>query len=276
MSKTALTSAAGLAALAALMSAQAQAEVPLALDRIDFSIGGYGANSNATARINNVDTGSLGTNVDFERDFGLPDDRAIGRVRFSFLVGDTQGFEVDAYRFRRSGEQALDRSIVYNGNTYAVNANVRGALDMDFASVAWRWWIPAGPNDVWGVGVGGGYYRIRGVVQGDATVNDHTEFAKVEDSADAWVPLLELGWRHAFSDSVRVYADVSGVEKGWGNLTGHIYSADVGAEWYPWTNLGFALEYGAQRILVNSDRKRFDGRLKLDLDGPSAFVKLRF
>src|SRR3569623_1261777 len=198
MSKTVF---AGLAALGALVSAQARAEVPLALDRIDLSLGAYAANSNATARVNNVDTGSLGTNVDFERDFGLPDDRAIGRERFSFLDGDTQGFEVDAYRFHRS--------VNYDDNTYAVNANVRGDLDMDIASVAWRWWVPAGPNDVWGVCLGGGYYRIRGVVQGDATVNGHTEFAKVEDSAGTWVPLLELGWRHAFSDSVRLYADVS-------------------------------------------------------------------
>lgn len=254
----------------------ASADPPLPIDRANLSLGVYHADINADARVDG-ENGAIGSDVNFERDFGLANDRAIGRVRFSFLIGDSQGFEVDAYRLRREGSAVLDRAVSYDGRSYDVDAAVYGRLNLDFASVAYRCWIPAGERDVWGIGLGGGYYRIRGVVEGEATLDGgETEFARVEDSASAWAPLLELGWRHAFSNNMRVYADISGVEKHWGNLTGHIHNANLGLEWYFLQNVGLGLEYGVQRILVNTDRDDFNGRLKLRLDGPSAFLRTRF
>lgn len=265
-----------LLAVAGMHAMPARADPPLPLDRVSLSLGAYRADISADARIDGED-GTIGSDVNFERDFGLAKDRTIGRARFSFLIGDSQGFEVDAYRLRRDGSAVLDRAITYDGHVYDVNAAVFGRLNMDFSSVAYRWWIPTGERDVWGVGVGGAYYRIRGVVEGEAMIdNGETEFARIEDSASAWAPLLELGWRHAFSDNVRIYADISGVGKHWGSLTGHIYNANLGFEWYFLQNLGLGLEYGAQRILVDTDRDDFNGRLKLRLDGPSAFLRTRF
>jgi len=257
----------------ALCSAAAQAEPPQALDRFDLAIGGYFADSSTSARL---DGAVRGTDFDFEHDLGLDPHHAIGRLRLSALVGDSQGFELDAYRLRRHGMRTLDRTVVVDDTTYDVNANVRGDLDLDFSSIAYRWWVPAGDRDVWGVGLGGGYYRARGVVQGEATVNDQHAYAKVEDSSHAWAPLVEFGWRHAYSDSVRLYADLSGVAKGWGPVTGHIVNGAVGAEWFLTEHVGLGLEYGAQRILLKSERSGVRGRLKLDLEGPSVFVRARY
>lgn len=257
----------------ALFATAASAQPPDALDRFDFAVGGYFADSSTSARL---DGDVRGTDVDFEHDLGLDPRHAIGRLRFSALIGDSQGFEVDAYRLRRHGMRTLDRTVVVEDTTYDVDASVRGDLDLDFASVAYRWWLPAGDSDVWGVGVGGGYYRARGVVQGEATVNDQHAFAKVSDSSDAWAPLVELGWRHAYSDTFRLYADLSGVAKGWGPVTGHILNAALGAEWFPLEHLGIGVEYGAQRILLKSERDGVRGRLKLDLEGPSVFARLRY
>lgn len=265
-----------LTALFTLYAVPALADPPMALDRFNFSLGAYRADIRAGAHIDGED-GTLGSNVDFERDFGLANNRTIARARFSFLVGDSQGFEVDAYRLRRDGSAVLDRRVTYDGRVYDVDAAVFGRLNLDFASVAYRWWIPAGERGVWGIGVGGGYYRVRGVVEGNATLDGgETEYARVEDSASAWAPLLEFGWRHAFSENVRIYADISGVEKRWGSLTGHIYNATLGAEWYFLQNVGLAVEYGSQRVLVAADRADFNGRLQLRLDGPSAFLRARF
>jgi hypothetical protein len=265
--------AASVAAALALYSAAASAQPPAALDRFDLAIGGYFADSSTSARL---DGAVQGTDFDFEHDLGLDPSHAIGRLRLSFLVFDSQGFEIDAYRLRRHGSRSLDRTVVVDDTTYDVNASVRGDLNLDFASVAYRWWVPAGDNDVWGVGVGGGYYRARGVVQGEATVNDQHAYAKVEDSSDAWAPLLELGWRHAFSDSLRIYADLSGVAKGWGPVTGHIINGALGAEWFPTGHVGVGIEYGAQRLLLKSERAGLRGRLKLDLEGPSVFARVRY
>lgn len=263
----------GVTAVLVLSSAVASAEPPQALDRFDLAIGAYFADSSTSARL---DGAVRGTDFDFEHDLGLDPHHAIGRFRLSALVGDSQGFELDAYRLRRHGMRTLSRTVVVDDTTYDVDASVRGDLDLDFSSIAYRWWVPAGEQDVWGIGLGGGYYRARGVVQGEATVNDQHEYAKVEDSSDAWAPLVELGWRHAFSDSLRLYADLSGVAKGWGPVTGHIINGALGAEWYPMEHIGIGIEYGAQRILLKSERAGVRARLKLDLEGPSVFARVRY
>lgn len=263
-------------ALAAIAAAPAaQAEKPMALDRIYFYAGAYQADSDADARIDGAN-GVIGTDVNFEDDFGLTKNRGVARARFGFLIGDSQGIEVDGYRFHRDAHKVLDRTITYDGSTFDINADVRGELDLDFASVAWRWWIPAGDRDVWGIGLGGAYYRAAGKVSGEASLNNDTQFVSLSDSASAWAPLVELGWRHAFSENARLYADVSGVRKNNGSLKGHIYTMSLGFEYYVWEHVGFGVEYGAQRIKVEADKRSFDGELNVRLQGPSVFLRARY
>lgn len=263
-------------ALAAIAAAPAaQAEKPMALDRFYFYAGAYQADSDADARIDGAN-GVIGTDVNFEDDFGLTKNRGVARARFGFLIGDSQGIEVDGYRFHRDAHKVLDRTITYDGSTFDIDADVRGELDLDFASVAWRWWIPAGDRDVWGIGLGGAYYRAAGKVSGEASLNGNTQFVSLSDSASAWAPLVELGWRHAFSENARLYADVSGVRKNNGSLKGHIYTMSLGFEYYVWEHVGFGVEYGAQRIKVEADKRSFDGELNVRLQGPSVFLRARY
>ncbi|HSX62502.1 MAG TPA: outer membrane beta-barrel protein [Tahibacter sp.] len=263
------------ALLLAALAPAAQAEKPMALDRFYLSLGAYQTDSDADARIDG-ENGLIGTDVNFEDDFGLTENRTVGRARFGFLVGDSQGIEVDGYRFHRSATERLSRTINYDGSTFNVDAEVHGQLDLDFASVAWRWWLPAGDRDVWGIGLGGGFYRIAGEVSGQGSLNGNVQQLDLRDSASAWAPLVELGWRHAFSENARLYADIAGVRKNNGSLQGHIYNLSLGFEYFPWQNIGFGVEYGAQRIKIEADKRDFDGELNVRLNGPSVFLKARY
>ena len=98
----------------------------------------------------------------------------------------------------------------------------------------------------------------------------------LRDSESAWAPLVELGWRHAFSDSARLYADIAGVYKNGGSISGHIYNATLGFEFFPFRHVGFGVEYGAQRIRIDADKRDFDGKLNINLSGPSVFLKARY
>ncbi|MHB1273730.1 MAG: hypothetical protein ACYCZD_13365 [Rhodanobacter sp.] len=88
--------------------------------------------------------------------------------------------------------------------------------------------------------------------------------------------MLQLGWRHAFSDRWRMYFDASGVKKNGGRLSGHIYNAALGTEWYPRPNLGLGAEYGYTRIVLHQHRHSYDANLDMKLHGPSVFLRLRF
>jgi hypothetical protein len=245
-----------------------------ALDRVEVSLGGYYAN---------VDTriGASSTAMDQAMTFGLEDDlgfpahETVPRVRLDVLGGNHQGVSLDFYSLNRSHERSLSQAISYRGTTYEASASVRGKLDFDFGSAAWRWWFGEG-SDVFGVGLGAAYYQVNASISGQATVNDITESAASSTRDNAWAPMLQLGWRHAFNDQWRVYLDASGVKKNGGRLNGHIYNAALGVTWYPWENLGFGAEYGYSRIMLNQHKSRYNARLDMKLDGPSLFVKLRF
>ncbi len=73
-----------------------------------------------------------------------------------------------------------------------------------------------------------------------------------------------------------MYAEASGVKKNWGNITGHIYNAAGGMEWYPLENIGVGADYGITRIKLNRASENTDANLDIRLKGPSAYLKLRF
>jgi hypothetical protein len=257
-----------------LASSASFADSSPALDRFDLSLGGYYADTSTTLGAGDK-SGMLTGNVNLEHDLGFEEHKTVPRVKLDFLIGDHQGFSFDYFSIDRSRTKTLSDDISYGGNDYDASASVRGKLDFDFGSAAYRWWFGSG-NDVFGLGIGAAYYRVGAGISGIATLNGESAQASTSYSETAGAPLLQLGWRHAFSDSLRVYFDASGVKKNGGNLNGHIYNAALGVEWYPWKNLGFGAEYAYTRIDLNDERDYYNANLDLKLHGPSAFVKFRF
>jgi hypothetical protein len=257
-----------------LASTASFADVSPALDRFDLSLGGYYANTSTTLGAGD-NSAQLKGSVNLERDLGLEDRKTVPIVKLDFLIGDHQGFSFDYFSINRSRTKTLRDDISFGGNDYAASVSARGRLDFDFGSAAYRWWFGSG-NDVFGLGIGAAYYRVGAGISGLATLNGQSAQASTSYSETAGAPLLQLGWRHAFNDSWRMYFDASGVKKNGGNLNGNIYNAALGVEWYPWKNVGFGADYAYTRIKLNDERDSFNANLDLKLHGPSAFVKFRF
>ncbi len=258
-----------------LASSAALADQSPALDRVSIWLGGFYANSDTNIGASDK-SGQLKGNVNLEHDLGFQDHKTVPRARLDFLIGDSQGFSFDYTSINRTRSKTLDAGISYGGNDYAASATVRGKLDFDMGSAAYRWWF-GHESDVFGVGLGAAYYRVRAGVSGDASLNGASlGEASTSSNDSAWAPMLQLGWRHAFSDSWRIYADASGVKKNGGNLSGHIYNAALGLEWFPWHNVGVGAEYDYTKISLNQRRHSFNDDLDMKLDGPSLFLRLRF
>ncbi|MFY2763064.1 hypothetical protein [Arenimonas sp. MALMAid1274] len=251
------------------------ADEPRALDRVSVWLGGFQADSNTTvsARAGDGDYTAAGT-VNLERDLGLDQREPVTHARLDFLVGESQGLSLEYFGYRRSNETRLSRQIEFDGQVYQADARLRGDFDYDFASAAYRWWFGEGAT-VYGLGLGLAGYWVQTLLDGEASLDEDSVRATVRSSDQAVAPLLALGWRHAFSDQVRVYADLSGVAKGGQRLSGHIVDAAVGLEWFPFERAGLALEYGATRIRLDRRRDLLDARLDLALSGPSVFLRIR-
>lgn len=265
--------------LLACLSATAQADeaaVPASpLDRVSVWVGGFQADTDTTiyARAGNDEISAAGT-VNLEDDLGMDPSQPVVHVRMDFLGRGTHGLSLEYFGFKQANRLALARDIEFDGELYQANAEVSGEFDYDFGSAAYRWWFGEGAT-VYGLGLGLAYYRVQTELAGEASWNDDSVSARAGTSDSAVAPLLELGWRHAFNDHVRIYADLSGVAKGGRPLSGHIVNAAVGLEWFPTRRIGLAAEYGATTIRLDRRRDFLDARLDLDLQGPSIFLRLR-
>jgi hypothetical protein len=250
-----------------------------ALDRFSLWLGGYYADTSTTigAGLNSYDVHGK---LNLQHDLGFPSHQVVPRVRFDFLLGESQGFSFDYYQIDQSRTKSLGTAINFEGNTYDASASVTGRVNFDFGSAAYKWWF-GHENDVFGIGVGAAYYRVHAGISGEASaggpgVGQVSGYTSAYTTESAWAPELQLGWRHAFTNNLRMYFNASGVKKNGHRLGGHIYDAALGVEWFPWQNLGFGVEYDYTRIKIDQEHHYYNDDLDLRLNGPSAFVRLRF
>jgi len=257
-----------------LASAAASAQQSPALDRVGLWVGGYYSNNNTDLSAHGRGAyDGLDGKLDFERDLGLKKHSIDPRVRADFLLGDSQGFSFDYYQIHRNRAGDFYQPVPALGT--GVGAHIKGTVDYDFGSASYRWWF-GHDSDVFGLGVGAAYYKVDMRVRGSAHAGGESVAAATGYDDSAWAPMLTLGWRHAFDDQWRMYADVAGVKKNGGDLNGHIWNASLGVEWFPWQNVGFALEYSASRLHLNKEYRDATARLDLKSDGPAIYLRARF
>jgi hypothetical protein len=260
-------------ALAAATPA-AHADIPDALDRATVSVGGF--YPIVDARLSADGPEVSGSDIDFQRDLGLDKHRTLTNLRLDLLVFDSQGFSIGGYKYSKEGSATLVRDIRFAGNSYDVDAFVDAGLSLTTYNAAWHWWFAPDDDDALGIGLGAVYYDLRGSISGRISIDGGTGVARGSVDGSAIAPLLTLGWRHAFTPDLRAYAEFAGVRKASGTLTGHLLNGTLGLEYYPWRNLGLALEYSANNLDLKADKASWEGRARIHFHGPAAFVRLRF
>jgi hypothetical protein len=267
-----LTRYASLFGVCMLASVPAWAEPSPALDRASISVGAFHAEPTFKA---GVDTpyGRVETPARDHSDVTIP------RVRADFLLFDSQGISFDYYRYDRSYNLGVAGGSTINGQPVTGSAAFNSDIKIDLARLSYKWWLGQG-NSVFGIGLGGAYYRadISGNIRGTVSTpgQTFTDGASDRYTDDAVAPLIELGWRHAFTPNVRMYVEASGVKKNGGRLEGHIYNGNIGLEWFPWKNLGLVADYGVSRVKLERNGGSSNADLDVRFRGPSLFVKARF
>jgi len=247
-------------------TAMAWAEPSPALDRASLSVGAFYTEPRikveGDTNYGRIDTGTYKS-----------DNVTLPRAKASVLIGDSHGFDFDYYRYDKEYNPGLTGSTNINGLPLTGNGKLNAKLKLDLANVAYKWWLGSGA-DVFGVGVGAAYYRARIEGTANGVLNGVSGNARYSENEGAYAPLVELGWRHQFSPQVRMYADANGIKKNGGSINGHIYGGAVGVEWYVTPMVGVVAEYSASKISLR--RERDDLAVNIRLNGPAAYLKVRF
>lgn len=250
----------------------AHAEPSPALDRVSIWLGGFQADIKGYASVrdpgNNVDTGDQQI---------LSGDKTVQRAKLDWLIMESQGFSVDYFRINDKSSRAITQPFTFDGVNYTAAGRIASDTTLDVGNFSYRWWFgDASNNHVFGLGLGAAYYKLDATLNASVGVGplSYTTIQRYDDSG--WAPLVTLGWRSKISEQVRIYADLSGVRKNGSDLSGTITNAAIGAEWFPWKNLGVGAEYASTRIRLKQKDDASTARVRLEFDGPAVYMRLRF
>ncbi|MGI5012061.1 MAG: hypothetical protein ACRYGO_12660 [Janthinobacterium lividum] len=259
--------------LGAALAGAAHAQQSPALDRMSLSVGGFHAEPKihlgGDTRYGRVDTPDEKI-----------DDETLPRVKAEVLFGDRHGASFDYWRFDEDYAAAPSGATVYEGRPVSGSIRADAKLRIEMARLAYKYWFGSDRN-AFGVGLGAAYLRARISGSADARLDaqapaeTYTWSGTGSAGDSVWAPTVELAWRHALNDKVRLYAEAGGVKKNGGTVEGHVVNAAAGVEWMVARNVGLVLDYGIQKIDLHRNGER-SADLDLKLTGPSAFVKVRF
>lgn len=266
--------------LMATAAAPAFADQSPALDRFNLSIGVFRGDTHTdlAGGSKNVSP-AVRERLSFENDLGFPEHNTIYRLRADGLFTDHNGWAVDYYRLNRSRSTGYAATYPAADGDVDVSAQAKGRMTLQLGTAAYQHWFGS-QADVFGLGVGAAYYHVnlRLSATGSASQNGEvvTDSGAVSYREGAWAPLVTVGYRHAFNDQWRLYANASGIKKNGGPLSGHIYNGALGLTYYPWQQVGFGVEYSVSKIHLNRDGSNYQADLNIKTTGPGVYVHWRF
>lgn len=259
--------------LGAAATGMAQAQQSPALDRMSLSVGGFYAEPKihlgGDTRYGRVDTPDEKI-----------DDVTLPRVKAELLFGDSHGLSFDYFRFDEDYGAALNGDTVYEGRPVSGSIVADANLRLEMARLSYKYWMGK-EKSAFGIGLGAAYLRAKISGSADANVSaaapvENYSWSGYGSASDGvWAPTVELAWRYALNDKVRLYAEAGGVKRNGGTVEGHVYNGAAGVEWLAARNVSLVVDYGIQKIDLHRNGER-TADLDLKLTGPSAFVKVRF
>ena len=250
-----------LAAAALLAPSQARAVEPL--DTFSFRIGGYVTSWDTEVRADG--TTRRGTDIDFDRDFGLDDSATIGYVGLTWRPWERHEFGLTYYQDDADATRTISRDITFQDTTYQANSTVSVDVGIDAYEAYYVWWAANKENWSLGPRVGLIWYRLDMAMALLVDVNGNAAGNAFREEASADLPTLTLGgswrWTPGGHNAWRIGADVGYFQANINDVDGDIVYGRIGAEWFPWERSGFTLDYTLSKISVDADKSDFIGNL---------------
>jgi hypothetical protein len=252
-----------------------------ALDRVGLSLGSYRNDLNLNASVNGEIAGTGtdldGTDIDFERDFDFGGSHQLILADAFWRPFEHHQFSFGYLSDTRKQSRRLQRDIVFNGDIFPVDAEVRARFQYELFDARYTWWPLLTRQDAFGLTLGLVAYRLELGLSGELSVGGvgTTETQSASVDGDVPAPLVGLDYRHAFNEDWRMFADVSAFKASINAIDGRVTNLNAGLEYYPWRHVGFALLYTGYELVGDVERHGFEGRLKLRSSGYQLQLRLR-
>src|SRR5579863_8785745 len=217
-----------------------------------------------------VPAGTLGTQVNAERDLGLPARMHQGRVEFMFRMRERHKLRVEYYESDRSASQVLANDIVFGNQTFLAGQQVQTSINWRSFGLTYTYSLIH--TDSIELGTGFGVFAVQAEAMGAIPATGQAQ----DESAAEPLPTLPVDFTWCISKRFSVNARGNYVKA---NVSGYSGSftdlhADLQYRWNPYFSLG--LGYTSMQISVSGDSSGFAGLVDMSFKGPEAFIRFSY
>ncbi|MEN9684429.1 MAG: hypothetical protein RLZZ28_215, partial [Bacteroidota bacterium] len=117
-------------------------KAPWFVERFRLSAGFFTAVNNTNIKLGN-NSGSIGTDIDFENDLGFNRQIQTFMADFQWRISRRSRVNFSYYALNRSSSYSLQKTIKFGDSTFNLNANVKGIFNNTIYRISWGYAIIA-------------------------------------------------------------------------------------------------------------------------------------
>ncbi len=206
------------------------------------------------------------TTIDFKRDLGIKDEN-FPEARLTWHIGPNSRIRLAYTQADFEGDEILDRSIEFNGQTYTVGTRVDTDVKVRYLRLGWVWQF---------IDIGKGAVKLGTLLEGKGF------WGRVSLEAPNLTPSVKESEKFLFGlptigavldihphPMVNIFAEGSGLTAG---SYGYVYDAEAGVKLIP---VKYVTIIGGYRIF-DIKARHGDDHAKLRFHGPFAGATIRF
>jgi len=243
------------------------------------SLGAFFLSTGSEVRLDGETLGT-GTKIDWENEFHV-DDRDQFRVDAFWRFADKHKVRLMYFENNRSNSSVLSRDINFGDTTFPLDLEVDTFFDTRVVELAYEYAFLRRENLELSGSIGIHNIKVEAGIQGKLSTSGGegtVDLVDAKEVAEADGPLPVLGLRILWDMGHNFYFDglaqyfFASIDQ----YDGSVEDYKFGVTWFPVRNAGIGIAYNRFVTRLDVEKDSFDGRLKLQYDGPLAFITVGF
>jgi|GEM_PF-1819075 len=216
---------------------------------------------------------SMHRRFELEDAFDRRRDRDVARFSSALRVGHRHRLFGEYFAIAASGDTVASRDLVFGNLAIPAGSGVEGNFEFSGLQVHYGYSLHRSERTEAAVLLG--VTKLRIDARASAFLPDRP-LGEDEVSALGAVPVFGLKFEHALSRSWLLRAQFSGIEVDLGPYDGTLLNHGVSLERLIAGGLGIGVAYASTRTNLRVDAEDWNGALRLVVNGPLAYLTLRF
>lgn len=255
------SSSAALLAGAALFAIASTAKADQ--DQFSITLSGFQPTSSTDVSANAPDT--LGQTISFEDTFNLAKKRTRPRIDGMFRLGERHRLLFNYYNLQRKNSVTLDENVSFDGQDFAIDTDVTAKFNFALTMLSYEYAFVETPTLTIGASIGAHWASAKAGIKADDTT-----LLEASTSASGGAPALGLRILSTPTESWRFGGYVQAFKANIDDIDGRFTRAGVTAEYRITKGVGVQLGYDWFQLKANYEKPSWNGKLDLNIHGPTA------